>query len=250
MMINFHCLIRDMIILHKAIALNDHVKSRKVKIRPKSEPWMKGALRKELNNRYRLFQKAKLTQKGSNEWKQYKKSRNRCSNMIKTAKAIFWRTKFGNSKNSKTFWKTVRKFGGGECKGSTIGPLVDKETIITDDNKKSELMNNFFATVGKELAIDLKDSDHTFDCNKHINRVTPTTSDINTDYVSFEKSFTKAVKPGKACGLDKISARDLKINEPASIKWSISCNGFKCKDWKISNQVEVSKHFLHLQKGF
>ena len=197
--------------------INDHVKSRKVKIRPKSEPWMKGVLRKELNNRYRLFQKAKLTQKGSNEWKQYKKSRNRCSNMIKTAKANFWRTEFGNSKNSKTFWKTVQKFGGGECKGSTIGPLVDKETIITDDNQKSELMNNFFATVGKELAIDLQDPDHTFDCNKHINRVTPTTSDIKTDYVSFEKSFIKAVKPGKACGLDKISARDLKINEPASI---------------------------------
>jgi len=56
-----------------------------------SQPWMNGAIRKALNNRYEQLQKAKRTGKGSPEWKAYKKARNQCSNVIKSAKAQHWK---------------------------------------------------------------------------------------------------------------------------------------------------------------
>ena len=196
--------------------INENVKTRKAKIRNRSEPWMTSIIRKELNNRFRLFQKAKVTPRGSQEWKDYKTSRNRCSNIIKSAKAKYWQNEFKNSKNSKTFWRTVRKFRG-DCTQTRIGPLIDDDDkIVTNDNKKADLMNNFFASVGKKLSLALNQPNDEIDLNKHIYRVTPTSTEIKADFKLFQKSFNKAVKLGKACGPDSISARDLKFNESAS----------------------------------
>ena len=83
--------------------INEHINTWKAKIRPQSEPWMSGAIRKELNKRYKLFQTAKNTPKGSNEWKIYKRHRNFCTNLIKRAKTTYWREEFGNAENSKSF---------------------------------------------------------------------------------------------------------------------------------------------------
>jgi len=35
--------------------IEEHAKRRKVKVRVKTPPWMSGAIRKQLNNRYNLF---------------------------------------------------------------------------------------------------------------------------------------------------------------------------------------------------
>ena len=175
---------------------------------------MTGEVRKLLNKRFKLLQSAKPTPKGSNEWKLYKQSRNKASNAIKTAKAKYWKKEFQNSDSSKSFWKTVRKFNGDTIK-STIGPLMDKnEVIVTIDKEKAELMNDFFANIGKELASEIGPIDTT--THNHIYRVAPTISEIKTDFNLFDQSFSKTVKTGKACGLDEISARDLKMNSSAS----------------------------------
>ena len=174
-------------------------------------------IRKELNTRYRLFQKAKVTPRGSNEWRDYKKLRNRRSNLIKNAKAKYWQNEFKNSKNSKSFWKTVRKFRG-DSTDTKMGPLKTNENIVTNDIEKAEVMNKFYASVGKELSMALKDpTENETNSNKHIYRVTPTSSEIKPNFELFQKSFKSTVKLGKACGPDKISARDLKLNESASI---------------------------------
>ena len=194
--------------------INEHVQTRKAKIRSQSEPWMTGQIRKLLNNRFKLFKTAKTTPKGSNEWKSYKQLKNQCTNAIKDAKAKYWKNEFDNSNNTKKFWKTVRRFNG-DTKKCTIGPLLNDKEIVTTDKEKAELMNNFFANVGKELALAINEPnrDHGYE---HVYRVTPTLTDIELNSNLFEKSFSKAVKVGKACGLDMISAKDLKINKQAS----------------------------------
>ena len=59
--------------------ISDHVKTRKVKVKTKNQPWMTGDIRKMLNKRYRLFQKAKRSGNDSLTWKAYKQMRNTCT---------------------------------------------------------------------------------------------------------------------------------------------------------------------------
>ena len=127
--------------------IHEHVKTKTVKAKLQSEPWMTGKVRKLLNKRFKLLQSAKPTPKGSYEWKSYKQARNKASNAIKAAKAKHWQNESKNSNNLKSFWKTVRNFNGDTIK-STIGPLRDRnEIVVTVEKEKAELVNNFFANI-------------------------------------------------------------------------------------------------------
>ena len=195
--------------------ISQHVHPRKVKVRSHNQPWMNGEIRKQLNNRYKLFNKAKVSSdKNSKEWRDYKKLRNICTNLIRDAKANFWKNEFSSSNCSKSFWKTVKKFNGSSSTLST-GPLSHKSTIITDDKQKSNLMNSFFANVGERLATKVEPQLPI--SNSLIYRVTPCVSQIIPDVSSFNNAFDSSVKLGKACGPDNISAQDLKLCEPIAI---------------------------------
>ena len=62
--------------------VESHITTRKAKIRSKSTPWMNSTIRKELNGRYKLLMKAQKTPNGSVEWSNYRKARNRCTNLF------------------------------------------------------------------------------------------------------------------------------------------------------------------------
>ena len=103
-----------------------HVKNRTVKIRVNSKPWMNGKLRKEMNKRYKLLKAACKTTKGSNEWKDYKQQRNKCTKLIRQAEVEHWKNKFEECNNTKSFWKTVNEF---QCKRyiNKIGSLKNSK---------------------------------------------------------------------------------------------------------------------------
>lgn len=227
--------------------VNDHVKSRKVKIKSKNNEWMTGEIRKMLNNRYKLLQKAKLTGKNSPAWIEYKKARNKCSNVIRVVKANYWKNQFDQANNNaKKFWSTVKRFKG-QSRTSKIGPLKDSNgDIVLEDGKKANEMNSFFSNVGKNLAKNIP-HDPSFPENAHIFRITPTLSDITLNKSLFSKSFKRAVKLNKAAGHDHITARDLKLNEEASInsllrvtEKCISTLKFPVK-WKIAKVTGIFK---------
>ena len=189
--------------------LKDHVKTRKVKVRTNNNKWMNGEIRKTLNNRYKLLNRAKVTPRGSPEWLKYKQARNRCTNIIRNAKASFWKNEFQKANSAKSFWTTVRKFEG-KSKKFNIGPLLRNDTIVLDNAEKANAMNNFFSNVGKNLAKEISPNLLT-DKNSHIFRVTPTLSDFETSIDTFSKAFKASVKPGKAGGHDNITSRDLNL---------------------------------------
>jgi len=41
--------------------ISEHIKTRKVKVRTNNQPWINGEIRKALNERYKLLQRARLT---------------------------------------------------------------------------------------------------------------------------------------------------------------------------------------------
>ena len=69
--------------------ISEHVKTRKVKVRSNNQPWMTGEVRKSINNRYKLLKKARSTPRLSPEWKEYKKTKNACTNLIRLTKANY-----------------------------------------------------------------------------------------------------------------------------------------------------------------
>ena len=74
--------------------MKSHIYARRVKIRGGSLPWMNSSIRKELNKRYKLLLKAQQTPKGSQAWKDYKKARNHCTKLLRSAESNYWLSKF------------------------------------------------------------------------------------------------------------------------------------------------------------
>ena len=94
---------------------------------------MNGVIRKELNHRYKLLKKAQKTTKGSKEWSDFKSQRNKCTNLIRKTVSNYWKEKFSNSNDVKSFWKTVRNFQG-KNNSAKVGCLQTEDgTLLTDD---------------------------------------------------------------------------------------------------------------------
>ena len=83
--------------------ISEHVKTRKVKVRSNNQPWITGEVRKSINNRYKLLKKARSTPRLSPEWKEYKKTKNACTNLIRLTKANYWKKEFLSSNSVKSF---------------------------------------------------------------------------------------------------------------------------------------------------
>jgi len=225
--------------------ISDHVKTRKVKVRSNNQPWMTGEIRKSINSRYKLLKKARNTPSKSNEWLAYKKARNVCTNLIRYAKANYWRNEFAKSDSVKSFWSTVRKFQG-VTKTQKIGPLKHNDSVLLNDFEKAELINNFFANVGKDLATCMS-NESAENPNSYIYRITPTVSNININADLLTKSFRSTVKLGKACGADNITSNDLKLHKQISIESLqsvIQCSlttGKFPTDWKKAKVTAIYK---------
>ena len=198
--------------LYKDI-MKSHVHARRVKIRRGSLPWMNSSIRKELNKRYKLLLKAQQTPKGSQAWTDYKKARNHCTNLLRSAESNYWLSKFDETTSAKDFWKTVRSFEG-KLTTTNIGPIKDNSGVIhSDDTSKANALNFFFVNVGKFLSKSIQDSLINSPCqsarnNSEIPVLSLSNIALNKDLL---KSSLKCLKPGKASGPDDISSRGLRL---------------------------------------
>ena len=103
------------------VIANNHIPLRKAKVRKHSPPWMNSEIRKEMNKRYKLLKACDGTPSTNNLWADYKSSRNKVSKMLRCAEAQYWKKKLLESKDSKSFWKTVNE-ATGKLKNKHIGP--------------------------------------------------------------------------------------------------------------------------------
>ena len=68
----------------------------------------------------------------------------------------------------------------------------------------------YFATVGEKLAEKIQIQDDFIE-QQHIHRVKPVINNIEITSLKVSKAITKRVKPGKGCGPDDISAKDVHL---------------------------------------
>ena len=189
--------------------LNKHVKIRKAKVKSNSLLWMNSAVRKEMNIRYKLLKRAQKSLSPEN-WKRYKRQRNYVTSLCKKTEAQYWKTKFENSENATTFWRTVKEMQGKRGKTS-IGPLKDEYgNLLKEDQEMANSLNHYFSTVGQKLARVINE-----DIQESSLRMVPSTAPIITNIqISEEKvheTIKKKVKNGKSCGHDEINSKDIRM---------------------------------------
>ena len=122
--------------------------------------------------------------------------------------------------------------------------MIHENTIVTNDIDKANTMNEFFADIGKKLAIPIVSN---LDMNSYTYRIAPSLSNVQLSTDILIKSFKAAVREGKACGPDEITSTDLKIHPEISInipekvvKCSFSSGKFP-SEWKTSKVTAVYK---------
>ena len=191
--------------------IDHHIPIRKVKIRSNSLPWMSSSLRKEMNKRYKLLTLAQNTPKGSNEWSTYKKQRNLCTKLLRTAELTYWKDKFSDAKSSKEFWKTVKLFQGTN-KSSSIGPIKDSQGILlTDDTLKANAFNSYFTNICSTLNITAVPHPP-LPTNYNSNyRSTPTLPSLNVNQELLSFCVKHHIKANKASGPDNIDGKVLRL---------------------------------------
>ena len=195
--------------LYSEIA-KENVPKRTVRIRSKTLPWMNSCIRKLMNQRYKQLLKFNRTQ-DQHDRDEYKKLRNKVSRELKTAEANYWKRKLEEiSQGSSDFWKTIRTVTKTErSKKKRIGPIKNESVILVYDEKmKTETMNEFFATVGENLASNLMPVTKT--PVEYIYRVTPTINELRITNELFSEKMSK-LNPKKASGPDGITTKELKI---------------------------------------
>eukprot|EP00112_Aurelia_sp_Birch-Aquarium-sp1_P020436 Seg527.9 transcript_id=Seg527.9/GoldUCD/mRNA.D3Y31 product="Retrovirus-related Pol polyprotein from type-1 retrotransposable element R1" pseudo=true protein_id=Seg527.9/GoldUCD/D3Y31 len=188
------------------LSISDH-KIVKAKVRTDSLPWITTEVRKKLNRRYRQLQKWQKT-KDPSDHRNYKDARNQAKAAPRQAESSYWKTEFEKANNSREFWKTVKKVQRKRIL-NRIGPIEDEKGVIhTEDSAKAAIMNDFFASVGSNLANNLPEIEHQ-NC-QFITRVIPSLGKIDVDEEYLKKQLRK-LKSEKACGPDNVKTRDISM---------------------------------------
>ena len=226
--------------------VSDHISTRQVRKRKNQLPWITNEIKKEQNKRYRLLKLYKVNN-DAHTWTLYKAVRNRVKRLIRDAEISYWRGQFTESKNSKNFWRIVRKTQGKNPR-KPIPPVQDSDgKILMNDYDKAEEMNNYFVNIGKKLAKKFH-HDSGASLNQPLASVNPGTAVL--DQVAFSEAQIKLklthIKQ-KTGGPDKITSRDMAVAAELLFEglFSIFKNSIQCgifpNIWKTGEVVPVHK---------
>ena len=133
--------------------LNRHAPIKHKYLRANEAPFMNKEYKRAIMVRSKL--RNDYNKKPDNQkFTAYKKQRNICTNLLKNIKFNFYNNLNPASiSNNKTFWKNVKPMFSDKKTSNININLVDKNDIISDDNKIAECFKNFFENAVKELGI-------------------------------------------------------------------------------------------------
>ena len=110
-------------------------------------------LRKQIMVRSKLRNNFNKSRNYEN-WCKYKRQRNLCLNLLRKTKKSFYKNLDEKQvSDNKVFWKKVKpSFSDKDVNSSKI-TLVEKNSIIVDEKKIANIMNNYFINITKALSL-------------------------------------------------------------------------------------------------
>ena len=90
-------------------------------------------------------------------WCKYQCQRNLCLNLLRKTKKSFYKNLDEKQvSDNKVFWKTTRSSFSGKGVSSSKITLVKKNSIIVNENKIANIINNYFINITKTLNLKAK----------------------------------------------------------------------------------------------
>ena len=178
------------------------------KVRSQHTPWLTSEIKKLMNKRDYLKNKATRT-KSRYFYEAYKFARNKTNKIVEKAKSKhFQHTINNNSKNPKQLWKSVNLIRGKGSKTTNVSTLKINEETITGDKNIADAFNSFFVSVGPSLSENLPESEKSYsDYVQHSIYETFSFSEVSENDTL---KLLCGLKESKAAGLDKINAKLVK----------------------------------------
>ena len=131
--------------------LDKHAPKKRKILRGNNKPFMNKRFRKMIMNRSKLKNKFNET-KNENDWKEYKKQRNLCTNELKKVKKNYFQSLNVNDvTDNKTFWNTVKLLISNTTNTTHKIILCEDNKILNDDTNIASLMNDYFTNITKKL---------------------------------------------------------------------------------------------------
>ena len=215
-----------------------HIPNKSIKIRQSDPSWLTSEIKQMIRKRKRLYSKFKKSKKPS-DFENYKHIRNKTIAEIRKSKKSEvdkLAAKLSNNDiGPKDWWKTLKHFIKPE-QSTSIPPLLNDDTILTDETEKASLLN-----VGQTI---LDESRASLPSDLPI-----PDNNLNTISTSpFEvESILKSLPIGKATGPDAINNRILQelatpLSSPLSDLFNFSLiNGKVPLMWKEANVTPIFK---------
>jgi len=136
--------------------VNRHVPLKKMslkEIKEKSKPWVTKHIQKLIKHRNKLFRKKKQNPNNDDNLRLYNLFRNRVDNELKKSKKTYYKNYFNNnSKDVKKIWDGIKSIiNVNKYRFPSITQLKVNNTIVDDQNKIAQELNNFFVNVGPTI---------------------------------------------------------------------------------------------------
>ena len=230
-----------------SLIIDKHAPITEMRVSEKYCPWIDKDLKALMQTRDKL-KKAASKRKSQFLMDSYRQVRNKVNTMNSHLKKQYYTDKISSCQgNMKESWKTINELLNKRSKSSNIECLKDLGTETVHKKEISNVMNNFFCSVGKDLA----------------NKIAPVPNpllsgdyDVNKDRAEFNfktievkdirAAFAK-VKTAKSFGIDNISSYFLKLALPfignslaALFNTSIETSQFP-DSWKVARVTPIFK---------
>ena len=191
--------------------LNNHAPYVRKRVKQYSPPWFNEDLSRSIKERDYLKKVASRTRLDK-DWSIFKAKRNFVSNLKSQLKREYYQnTLLQNKQNPKRLWKTLSNIIPNDTQTNNSPKTITRDGIEISEKKEiAEVFNNFFASIGSQLASAFNFSD-TFHICPVINKSTFHFSQIPLSTV--QKTIS-TLDNSKATGLDRIGVRVLKSGSP------------------------------------
>ena len=130
---------------------------RKFRVTEERDPWMSDALLELIRDKDEALRRANVS-KDPEDRQIAKRLRNYTTRHITKARADFIKTKLDLYKgDSQTFWKTIQEVIGNRSGKKDKINLYDNDGKIVNDEDTAGYINEFFTSIGPNLAKNFKD---------------------------------------------------------------------------------------------
>ena len=243
---DINVIIREWSSVFSAI-IEKHAPIREIRVSDKNSPWITNELKSLMKSRDRL-KKAAIKHKSPAMMGRYKTARNKVNNLNVTLKRQYFTNKIIECKgNMKETWKTTNALLNKRSKSTNITSLSVGDIEIHEKNEISNKMNDYFCTIGKELADKIDSSPNPLLVgNYRINEGNKTMKFTKINEQNIRDAIGK-IKTSKGFGNDNISSYFLKLALPYIIKSLAYMFNKSLEDrefpslWKIARVIPIFK---------